>query len=229
METGAALSIILPVLNEAERINDVIAHLRRQTDDRVEIIVVDGGPAGTTINALQDEKVLKLTASRGRGRQMNDGAARAKGDILLFLHADTLLPPKAVALVLSALADKGVVAGAFNLGFDTERRIFKITEQYVALRTRLTRVPFGDQAIFVRRDYFMKIGGYRDIPIMEDVELMKRIRKRGDAIAIIPEKVRTSPRRYEQEGVLFCTARNWFLQLLSTCGVPPERLAKWYR
>jgi rSAM/selenodomain-associated transferase 2 len=228
-EKRPTLSIILPVFNEAEKINEVIAHLRQQADQGVEIIVADGDAAGSTINDVIDEKVLKLTAVRGRARQMNAGATRAKGDILLFLHADTMLPPKALALIRSALHGNRAVAGAFDLGFDTKRRIFIITEFYVALRTRLTRVPFGDQAIFIQRSYFEQLGGYRDIPLMEDVELMKRIRKRGDAIVIIPQKVRTSPRRYERDGVLYCTFRNLAMQILYAWGVPPERLIKWYQ
>jgi rSAM/selenodomain-associated transferase 2 len=230
VEKKPALSIILPVLNEADRINVAVAHLRDQTSDEdLEVIVVDGDAAGSTIRTVVDEKVLKLTASPGRARQMNAGATRAKGDILLFVHADTRLPPNALASVREAVTEKPVVAGAFDLGFDSKRRIFRVTELYVALRTRLTRVPFGDQAIFIRRSYFEEIGGYKDIPLMEDVELMKRIRKRGDSVAIIPHKVRTSPRRYERDGVLYCTCRNMAMQVLYAWGVQPERLAKWYR
>lgn len=230
MEKRLAFSIILPVLNEAERINDAVARLRDHNDEEeMEIIIVDGDAAGSTIKAVMDEKVLKLTALRGRARQMNIGATRAKGDILLFLHADTRLPSNALALIRSALHRNRAVAGAFDLGFDTKRRIFTVTELYVALRTRLTRVPFGDQAIFIRRSFFEQIGGYRDIPLMEDVELMKRIRKRGDTIVIIPQKVRTSPRRYERGGVLYCTFRNLAMQILYAWGVPPERLIRWYQ
>ncbi len=224
------ISIILPVLHETERIEEAIARLRDQ-DSRngMEIIVVDGDGDGTTINAIRDEKVVKLTSKQGRAFQMNRGAAFAHGDILLFLHADTLLPFRALNLVRAAMDDTRFVAGAFNLGFNTDRGIFRVTELYVSLRTRLTRVPFGDQAIFIRRDYFEKIGGYGEIPLMEDVELMKRIRKRGDRVMIIPEKVRTSPRRYEQEGIIYCTLRNWLVQALYAWGVPAERIEKWYR
>jgi rSAM/selenodomain-associated transferase 2 len=226
------LSVILPVLNEAEGINEAIARLRGQTErfeEEVEIIVVDGSMEGSTIKAVVDEKVLKLKAPQGRARQMNAGAARARGDILLFLHADTQLPPDALALVRAALMGKHAKAGAFDLGFDSERRIFAVTELYVALRTRVTRVPFGDQAIFIQGSYFEHIGGYLDIPLMEDVDLMKRIRKRGDAVAIIPHKVRTSPRRYERDGILYCTFRNMAMQILYAWGVSPERLVRWYR
>ena len=228
--TAPVFSIILPVFNETQRINEAIGHIRAQnTGERFEIIVVDGDPQGCTVNATTGEGVRKVIAVRGRACQMNRGAAIAKGDILLFLHADTLLPSKALALIHAAMNDRRFVAGAFELGFNTKRKLFKITETYVFLRTRLTRVPFGDQAIFIRRDYFEKIGGYDDIPLMEDVALMKRIRKRGDKIVIIPEQVLTSPRRYEQEGIMYCTVRNWMVQFLYMVGVSPERLVKWYR
>ncbi len=214
----------------AEAINAVLTHLRGlQRHHPLEIIVVDGDPAGSTLQAIRDNGVVRVLSGPGRARQMNCGASRAQGEVLLFLHSDTLLPLQALTRIGIALADTSIAAGAFDLGFDTKRRIFRITEKYAALRTRLTRVPFGDQAIFVRRAYFERIGGYAEIPLMEDVELMGRIRKRGDRICIIPLKVMTSPRRYEQEGILYCTFRNWALQLCYRAGVSPERLVKWYR
>lgn len=230
MDRVPALSLIIPVWSEAKSINENIQHVRElDADGTTEIIVVDGDPEGSTISAITIEGVRTVVAEKGRARQMNRGAALATGDVLLFLHADTLLPSNAFALIQDAMNDKRFVGGAFDLGFNTKRTIFRVTESYVFFRTRLTKIPFGDQAIFIRRDFFEKIGGYRDIPIMEDVELMKRIRKRADTICIIPAKVRTSVRRYEQEGVLFCTLRNWLLQVSYALGVSPERLMKWYR
>ncbi len=224
------ISVILPVLNEAEGINDAIAGIYGQgPSDKVDVIVVDGDPRGSTVSAISDKRVITSVSERGRARQMNRGALLASGDILLFLHADTALPANALALIGAALEDPSLQAGAFDLGIRSERSLFRITEKYVALRTRLTRVPFGDQAIFIRKAYFKEIGGYCNIPLMEDVELMKRIRKRGDRISIIPDKVMTSPRRWEKEGVLFCTFRNWSLQMAFALGVPPKRLAKWYK
>ena len=230
MDRVPAVSLIIPVLNEAENISGIIHHIRElDADFTAEIIIVDGDPEGSTINAIEDEGLHTVVSVKGRARQMNRGAALATGDILLFLHADTHLPSNAFALIEAAMNDKGFVGGAFDLGFNTQRRIFKITELYVFFRTRLTKIPFGDQAIFIRRDFFEKIGGYRDLPIMEDVDLMKRIRKRGDKICIISEKVRTSPRRYEQEGIIYTTIRNWMLQLQYSLGVSPERLVRWYK
>jgi len=224
------ISVIIPVLNEAEGINGLITHLRGQeAGGSVEIVVVDGDPAGSTLQALSGAGVVTVKSGPGRALQMNRGAARAAGDILLFLHADTILPQNAFTHIQEAFQDAEYVAGCFDLGIRSARWIFRITERYVALRTRMTRIPFGDQAVFVRRDYFDRIGGYREIPIMEDVELMRRIRGRGDVICIIPQNVSTSARRWEREGVLFTTCRNWMLQLLYFLGVPPERLARFYR
>jgi rSAM/selenodomain-associated transferase 2 len=222
------ISVILPVLNEAAAINSVIGHLREQ-DPAIEIIVVDGDPAGGTIRSIADPGTVTAVAAPGRANQMNRGAAMAKGDVLLFLHADTLLPPGAPGLVRTCLADRCIVGGAFDLGIASPRWYFRITERYAACRTRLTRIPFGDQALFLRREYFTSIGGYHPIPIMEDVELMSRIRRRHDRICIVPARVMTSARRWEREGVLYATFRNWTLQLLYCCGVKPERLAHFYR
>ncbi len=223
-------SVVIPVLNESQGINEAISRLRAQEpDEGIELVVVDGDPSGSTINGVTSNCVRKVISERGRARQMNHGAAIARGEILVFLHADTRLPAEAFPLIHQAMSDQRLVAGAFDLGFEAHRSIYKITEKYVYFRTRLTRIPFGDQAIFIRRRYFQEIGGYRDIPIMEDVDLMKRIKRRGNRIAIIPEKVLTSPRRYEAEGILSCTFRNWVLQILYSLGVSPERLGKWYR
>lgn len=224
------LSVIIPVLNEAEGINDTISRLQALAGERcIELIIVDGDPAGSTIKAIPDGTAMKLIAERGRARQMNAGASCASGTVLLFLHADSILPKNAFQLIFSAIYDARINAGAFGLGIASERAVFRITERYAAVRTRLTRIPFGDQAIFLRRDYFNKLGGYSEIPLMEDVDLMKRIRKRGDRIAILPEKVLTSVRRWEREGILYCTCRNWVLQILYSLGVSPMRLARWYR
>jgi len=224
------ISVIIPVLNESPGINEFIAQLRAQGPvDTVEIIVVDGDPAGSTIKAISHPDIVRAIAGPGRGVQMNAGAARASSDILLFLHADTFLPRNAFKRIRQALEDAEFAAGCFDLGIRSDRKLFRVTERYVALRTRITRIPFGDQAIFVRREYFERIGGYREIPIMEDVDLMRRIRGRGDVICVIPENVSTSARRWEKEGVLFTTLRNWMLQALYCCGVPPERLARFYR
>jgi rSAM/selenodomain-associated transferase 2 len=224
------ISIIIPVWNEVSIINHSIARiLDLKRDDGLEVIVVDGSPDGETVHSIREEKVKKFTARRGRSVQMNEGAFHASREILLFLHADTILPEGALRKI-SALMDKGdVVGGAFDLGIDSERTVFRIIETAASLRSRISRIPYGDQAIFVRKDYFHAMGGFKEIPLMEDVELMRRIKKAGDKIGIIREKVKTSPRRWEKEGVLYCTLRNWTLISLYSFGVSPERLVRFYR
>ncbi len=231
MAKRLAISIIVPVLREQASVGDLIGHILKLDTDGIppELIVVDGDPSASTIKTIQQNGVITAVSETGRAEQMNRGAALATGDVLLFLHVDTFLPKNAFELIRAALKSHQCVGGAFNLRILSGQKIFRMTEMYVRLRTQITRVPFGDQAIFLRKAYFERIGRYRSIPIMEDVELMTRIRKRGDRICIIPEKVTTSARRWERDGIVRGTARNWMLQVLYCCGVSPERLARYYR
>jgi rSAM/selenodomain-associated transferase 2 len=221
-------SVIIPVLNESLVINHTIRHVRSVAQGaECEIIVVDGDPKGGTLSSVEDHSAKKILSPPGRGTQMNRGAAAAVNDILLFLHADTELPEEAFLHIASVIEGKSA-GGAFDLGIGAEEFIFRIIEKMVYIRTRITGIPYGDQAIFIRKDCFIAAGGFREIPIMEDVEFMKRIRKSGVRLACIPVKVKTSPRRWEREGVLTCTLRNWMLITLYHFGVPPERLVKFY-
>ena len=223
-------SIIVPVLGEVDQINSLIEHLYNQHyGGNCEIIVVDGDPNGGTVTSIQRNEVISIVSSTGRSWQMNAGAAIARGEILVFLHADTRLPAGALDRISHALEQKRIVGGAFSLGISSPRLVFKIIAHLASLRSRLTRIPYGDQAIFVRRDYFNEIGGYREIPLMEDVELMQRIQKLGDRIGILPHRVSTSPRRWEKEGIVYCTLRNWVISILYFIGVSPDRLSSFYR
>lgn len=223
------LSIIIPVFQEAYIINRTIEHLYNLGfNGSFEIIVVDGHPQGDTINAVACHDVKRLLAPQGRASQMNEGAAFARGELLLFLHADTWLEHGAFDKILMALKRKDVVGGAFVLGIQSKKKIYRIIETVAAVRSRITGIPYGDQAFFLTKKFFHRIRGFRDIPLMEDVELMQRIRKAGAKITIIPSKVQTSPRRWEREGVLYCTLRNWMLMLLYSLGVSPARLARFY-
>jgi rSAM/selenodomain-associated transferase 2 len=217
-------------LNEAPLINGIISHIYGlQSTKKTEIIVVDGDPKGETLRAISHNDVIKINSSMGRGKQMNKGAKVARGNILLFLHADTELHVDSLRLIKAAMREKQYVAGAFDLGIKSKGYMFRVIEVVASLRSRVTKIPFGDQAIFIRKHYFHKIGGYKDIPIMEDVEIMERTKRRGDKIFIIPKRVLTSSRRWEKEGVLHCTLRNWFLQMLYLFGVSPLKLSTFYR
>jgi rSAM/selenodomain-associated transferase 2 len=224
-----SFSIILPVLNESSIINQTIEHIYRLGYGfDLEVIAVDGDKEGETVYSIKDERVIKVISPKGRGRQMNKGASVATGDILLFLHTDTELPQSAFRTISAVIDKKQYAGGAFDLGIKSGRLIFRLIEKMVYIRTRLTGIPYGDQAIFIKKDFFAGMNGYQEIPIMEDVELMIRIKKSGYKICIIPQRVSTSTRRYEKEGVVYCTLRNWMLMSLYLLGVGPEKLVKFY-
>jgi len=224
-----SISVIIPVFRESDHLKDLVKTLAAGAYGVPhEVIVVDGDPLGGTIKHIADSRVITLIARMGRAGQMNAGALRASGDILLFLHADTRLPLAAFPKIVNALRDGGVIGGAFDLGIDDERRIFKIIGRAASWKHRLTRVPYGDQAIFMRKSYFMALGGYPEIPIMEDVELMKRVKRKGGRIAILPDAVATSPRKWESDGIAYTIIRNWFIQTLYLMGIPAHQLVKFY-
>lgn len=223
------ISVIIPVLKETERIAGVLAALEAAAEGMLyETIVVDGDPAGGTLAAIPAGRVIGITAPKGRARQMNAGAAKSSGDILLFLHADTRLPSAALPEIISAMQDTRFVGGAFDLGIDNPRWIFRVTAWCASRKHRLTRVPYGDQAIFLRREVFESLGGYPDMPLMEDVELMKRVKKQGGRIILLPNAVLTSSRKWEKDGILFTILRNWTLQALYLFGVPAHKLVRFY-
>jgi len=223
-------SIIVPVLHEAERINDLICHLRQLDSEKSsEIIVVDGAPEEDTLQAIHDDQVIRISSEKGRAKQMNAGASKAKGEVLIFLHADTELPPHALKRIETVIEKRGLMAGAFDLGIQSNQLIFRVIALLASLRSRLNRIPYGDQAIFLRREYFNNIGGYKEIPLMEDVELMRRIKRLGEKIWILYDRAMTSPRRWEEEGVIYCILRNWTLQILYFLGVSPHKLVNFYK
>jgi rSAM/selenodomain-associated transferase 2 len=225
-----SLSIIIPVLNESSVINRTIARLMNvKRDGVIEIIVVDGSPDKLTIRAIESKEVIKLASPKGRGVQMNAGAVAATGEILLFLHADTILPHLSCDDIFFALKESDAVGGAFRLGIRSRRGAFRLIEFVANIRTHISRIPYGDQAIFIRSNFFHKVGGYKEIPIMEDVELMRRIKQTGNGIIILPTYVQTSARRWEKEGVVYGTLRNWLLITLFRFGVSPQILTKFYR
>lgn len=224
------ISIIIPVINEQARIKGAIERLKKnQPSLKLEIIVVDGDENGSTINFLMDSAVTKLSCLPGRGMQLNTGAKKATADILLFLHCDTILPINGLRLIRQVMSDSRVDAGAFDLAINSRKKAFRVIEKIVSLRSRLTRIPYGDQAVFIRRRLLKALGGFKNIPLMEDVELMQRIKKHGKKLQIIRQPVQTSARRWEKEGLVYTTLRNWTILTLYYLGVPPEKLVQFYR
>ena len=222
-------SIIIPVLNEQTQINSVLAHLEKlNCRNLAEIIVVDGDPDGQTIKTINDDSVIKLISKKGRAVQMNAGAEIARGQILIFLHADTRLPESALEKIDNCLQNQKYVGGAFNLHIDSDRLWLKYISNRTSARSQKSQIPYGDQAIFIRKNYFDKIGKFEEIPLMEDVNLMNRIKKAGRKICVLPDKVITSPRRWQRDGLFFTSFRNRIFVLLYNLGVSPEKLAKYY-
>lgn len=231
---GPCFSIIVPVYNETRTIGPLLTHLSSFSHPNgMEVIVVDGNPAGNTIRgipAATGSVALKtITAEKGRGVQMNAGASIAGGRILLFLHADTRLAEDALQQIESVFAaSEEVVGGAFDLAIDSPRPAYRMIERVSSIRSRITRIPYGDQAIFMKAVFFRQVGGFDPIPIMEDVAFMRRVKKQGGRIAILPSRVWTSSRRWEQEGIALCTLRNWILIVLYFCGASPDCLSRFY-
>jgi rSAM/selenodomain-associated transferase 2 len=221
------LSIVIPVLDEAANLAALLPEVRAQEPD-AEVIVVDGGSRdGSPDVAARHAGVRLITARRGRATQQNAGARAAHGDVLLFLHADTRLPTGAGAAIRAALADPRVVAGRFDVRFDTARPILRVVAFFMNHRSRLSGISTGDQAIFVRRQVFTAVGGFPDIPLMEDVELTRRLKRRGRQAALAL-RVTTSARKWQREGAMRTIVLMWTLRLLYACGVDPARLHRWY-
>jgi len=216
------LSIIVPVLNEADSIGPALAALAPLRSRGHEVIVVDGGSDDGTAALAEPACDRLLATSRGRALQMNTGAAAAAGEVLLFLHADTRLPERADELVLVALAQRSW--GRFDVRIASRQRLLALVACAMNLRSRLTGIATGDQAIFVRRDAFP---GFPEIPLMEDIALSRTLRRRGRP-ACLSARVVTSARRWEAHGVLRTILLMWRLRLLYALGATPQRLARDY-
>ena len=219
------LSIIVPSLNEADGIAGALSALAPLRGRGVEVIVVDGGSRDGTAARAQPHADLVIGAPRGRAVQMNAGAARARGDILLFLHADTLLPESADALIVDGLKRTRRGWGRFDVAIAGRHPMLKVVAWLMNLRSRITGIATGDQAIFVRRAAFP---GFPEIALMEDVAFCARMKRLG-APACRREKVRTSGRRWESRGVLRTILLMWRLRLAYFLGADPEELSRIYR
>ena len=191
-------------------------------------MVVDGGSRDGTLEvARRVPGVAALASVRGRAIQMNAGARAAQGHILLFLHADTRLPDGALEAVQGALADPAVVGGRFDVRFDSPRPVLSMIAFFMNLRSRRSGISTGDQTIFVRRDVFESLGGYAEIPLMEDVELTRRLKHRGRVVPL-HSRVTTAARKWQREGALRTMVLMWALRFLYMWGVAPARLHRWY-
>ena len=219
------ISIIIPVFNEERSIAATLAGLQPLVPD--ELMVVDGGSTDRTREICASFGVPAFPSPPGRAMQMNHGAGQASGDILLFLHADTLLPDSALNDIRTAMENSRCVGGRFDVELDGDHWMLCVIAAMISLRSRLTKTATGDQAIFVRREIFEKIGGYPDIPLMEDIAFSRALKGMGK-VACLRSRVITSARRWEMEGVWRTIWKMWTLKFLYLLGIPPARLKRYY-
>jgi rSAM/selenodomain-associated transferase 2 len=225
------IAVIIPTLNEASTIARTLTRTAALGFD--EIVVSDGGSTDPTIRMVQAccarvPTVRLVMAPTGRARQLNEGAKSCRSDTVLFLHADTELPPHAKTVIESTLKNSLVVGGRFDVRFDRPSRWGTVISWFMNRRSRLTGIATGDQAIFVRRRIFEQMGGFPDIPLMEDIEFSRRLKRRGSTAALT-DRVTTSFRRWEKTGPFRTILLMWTLRFLYWLGVSPARLNQWYR
>lgn len=227
MTSPVPVSVIIPCLDEAGEIAATLSGLVAMRQRGGEVIVVDGGSSDHTVLAARSRADLVLTAPSGRARQMNAGAAQARGDVLLFLHADSQLPERADELIIAQLAAKGRHWGRFDVEISGHHPLFRMIAGAINLRSRWSGIATGDQAIFVTRSMFERVGGFPEIPLMEDVALTKTLKRHGPPLCL-PQRVITSGRRWEKHGVLRTIILMWQLRVAYWLGVDPHTLASRY-
>ena len=220
------LSVVIPALNEAAQIGDLLADLAPTREQGAELILVDGGSTDGTSAAAAPFVNRVLGAPRGRATQMNAGAWEASGEILWFLHADTRLPPEAAEVLLGA-CKRGATWGRFDVRLSGRLPVLRLVERAMNLRSRLTGIATGDQGIFVTRAAFEGVGGYPEIPLMEDIALSRALRRLARP-ACLRTRIQTSSRRWEERGALRTILLMWRLRLAYALGADPHRLARLY-
>jgi rSAM/selenodomain-associated transferase 2/rSAM/selenodomain-associated transferase 1 len=219
------ISIIIPAINEADHMANTIKSIG--PGNKKEVIVVDGGSNDHTVEIAKSLGAKVITSAPPRARQMNRGADQATGDVLVFLHADTRLPERFEDLIFNRFKHPEMVAGAFELRMDSPMPGLRLIEYLANWRSRYLKIPYGDQAIFISSKVFLEIGGFPDIPIMEDFELVRRLRKQGN-IVTLSAPVFTSARRWRNFGILKTTLINQLVIISYVMGIAPEVIARWY-
>jgi len=220
------ISVVIPALNEAENIAETLLSIGHGS--HIQVIVADGGSQDHTVSIAESLGAKVIHALPPRSQQMNEGAAEADGDVLLFLHADTRLPKNFDRVVLDSLAQPGIAAGAFELRIDAPTPGLRLIEHMANWRSRYLKTPYGDQGIFMLTRVFHEAGGFSDFPIMEDFELIRRLRKKGNIITV-SAPVLTSSRRWQNFGILKTTLINQIIVIAYYLGIPPKTFARLYR
>jgi len=224
-------TVVIPALNEAARIGRTIHSARAAFGAEVDIFVVDGGSIDATCVRAAEAGATIVRSGKGRGRQLQAGIDAAKGDVLIMLHADTLLPAGAATAITAAIADETVAGGAFRVRFDREAGrlppVLYLLEPFINLRSRVFRTATGDQAIFARRSAIKRAGGVPDLPLFEDVRFYRALRRTG-RVVLLRETVTTSPRLWMHAGPVRVILLHLAFRALHAIGVSPHTLARWY-
>ncbi|MCB1918992.1 MAG: TIGR04283 family arsenosugar biosynthesis glycosyltransferase [Candidatus Competibacteraceae bacterium] len=223
----SAISIILPVLNEETQIMAGLEALQAWRGQNCELIVADGGSRDRTAVLAKPLADQVIMSARGRAAQMNAGACKARGDILWFLHADSLPPPDALDLIRVNLSDPHRHWGRFDVRLSGRHPALRVVETLMNIRSRLTGIATGDQGIFVRRALFEQIGGYSSIALMEDIALSRLLKRYGRPVCL-RQPLQTSSRRWERDGIIRTILLMWRLRLAYFLGADPDRLARSY-
>jgi len=218
------LSVIIPTLNEENSLGRTLASVSGRAH---EIIVVDGGSNDGTREIAYKHASVVVDSNPGRGIQQHKGACHAEGNVLLFLHADTLLPKGFELIIERTLSDPKIVLGAFRLGHHPPSAFLNLVALMANLRSIFLKMPYGDQGLFMKRSDYFGAGGFKDLPLMEDVDLVRRLNRMGK-FKLVRGRVRTSARRYDRNGVVYTTVRNWSLITRYLLGQSPERLRRLY-
>ena len=220
------VSIIIPTFNEESCLGHTLEHIQQLSP--YEVIVSDGGSNDKTFEIAKNFTGKLVTGPTGRAVQMNAGARMATGDIFLFLHADSRIDPNSYEKMLFSMTHSEKIGGAFSLYIDSEKRNLRLIAWFANIRSKYLGMTYGDQAFFVRNPIFQKMNGFSEFPICEDIDFFKRLRKLGSVI-LLNEKVFTSPRRWNKEGVWFTTFRNILIAILFELRFSPRTLTKWYQ
>ena len=218
-------AFIIPTLNEISRVSQLVSQLQTIAAQGHEVLVVDGGSQDGTDAALRQHGFTVYNSPPGRAKQMNVGARNTSNDILVFLHADTILPEAAVKKILHACCKQDW--GRFDVSFNEKGVIFKLIATMMNFRSCISGIVTGDQCLFVKRELFNRVGGYPDIPLMEDIALSKKLKKFGFPVCL-HDRVITSARRWKQNGVLNTILLMWYLRFAYAVGVSPYKLHRFY-
>lgn len=221
------ISIIVPILNEEKFISEFLEQFDKFPVE-IEILLIDGGSSDSTVEIVKKSKFrLQVSPQRGRASQMNFGASLALSENLLFLHSDVKILLSQIEKAISLLEEEKVFAGAFGIWIESNSKALRTIAKTANMRSKLLGIAYGDQGLFLKKESFLKIGGFPEVQLGEDIKISQKIKKIGK-ITFLEDCVKISPRRWENEGILFVTLRNWVLATLLICGVNPQKIVKFY-